>query len=82
MDTTLVRRPDGTVAPKVAAVDLVLSKGGAGSAGGPFARLAYNGNEVGLSWESDLPEPILAGSTATYPDVLAGVYGQSCDAPV
>jgi hypothetical protein len=70
VDTTLVKRPDGTVAPKATAVDIAISGGGKGR---PLARLAHQGNEVGLNWESELPEPVLAGPTATYPEVLPGV---------
>ncbi|MEU4742838.1 LamG-like jellyroll fold domain-containing protein [Actinosynnema sp. NPDC023658] len=73
-DTTLERRPDGTVAPKAAVVELALSGGGEGSeARGPLVRMAHQGVEVGLGWEVDLPEPVLDGPTATYPEVLPGV---------
>ncbi|OKI36361.1 hypothetical protein A6A25_21665 [Saccharothrix sp. CB00851] len=73
-DTTLERRADGSVAPKAAVVELTLSGGGKGSkARGPLVRMAHQGAEVGLNWESDLPEPVLEGSTATYPEVLPGV---------
>ncbi|MEV4313780.1 LamG domain-containing protein [Actinocrispum sp. NPDC049592] len=70
VDTTLVKRPDGTVAPKAAAVDLALSGGGRGR---PLARLAHEGNEVGLGWDGELPEPRLDGAVAVYPEVLPGV---------
>ncbi|KOX33933.1 hypothetical protein ADK67_04970 [Saccharothrix sp. NRRL B-16348] len=73
-DTTLERRPDGTVAPKAAVVDLALSGGGTGSKGrGPLVRMGYQGVEVGLGWDADLPEPVLDGATATYLEVLPGV---------
>ncbi|WP_146173995.1 LamG domain-containing protein [Saccharothrix carnea] len=73
-DTTLERRADGTVAPRAAVVGLTLSGGGKGSkARGPLVRMAHNGAEVGLGWETDLPEPVLEGATATYPEVLPGV---------
>ena len=73
VDTTLVSRPDGTIAPRAAAVGISFSGGGAGSAGTPFTRLAYQGNEVGLTWAADLPKPVLDGASATYADVLPGV---------
>ncbi|MFE3636722.1 LamG domain-containing protein [Streptomyces sp. NPDC059168] len=69
-DATLVRRSDGTVGPKAAVVDLAFSGGGKGD------RLIRIGNERGvlrLGWPGTLPEPVLNGATATYPDVLDGV---------
>ncbi len=74
VDTTLIRRADGSVAPKATVVDLALSGGGVGSrARGPMVRMATHGAEVGLGWAADLPVPSLSGDTATYHDVLAGV---------
>nr|CTQ95873.1 putative hydrolase [Kibdelosporangium sp. MJ126-NF4] len=70
VDTTLVRRPDGIVAPKTVSVDLALSGGGDKS---PIVKVGKNGVEVGLGWSRPLPEPQLDGSTATYPEVLPGV---------
>jgi concanavalin A-like lectin/glucanase superfamily protein len=70
VDTTLVKRPDGTVGPKVAAIDLTLSGGGSATA---LVKVAEEGTEVGLGWPSALPEPRLSGSTATYPEVFPGV---------
>ncbi|WP_367127231.1 LamG-like jellyroll fold domain-containing protein [Saccharothrix sp. HUAS TT1] len=73
-DTTLERRPDGTVAPRAAVVELTLSGGGKGSKDrGPLVKMAHQGAEVGLGWHADLPEPVLDGPTATYPEVLPGV---------
>ncbi|WP_143219171.1 LamG domain-containing protein [Actinokineospora bangkokensis] len=73
VDTTLVVRSDGTIAPRAAAVDLAISGGGAGSAAKPLVRMAHQGKEVGLGWSSDLPVPRLDGPVATYPEVLPGV---------
>ncbi|WP_173141957.1 LamG domain-containing protein [Kibdelosporangium persicum] len=70
VDATLVRRPDGTVAPKAASVDLTLSGGGDKS---PIVKVGRNGIEVGLGWSRPLPEPRLEGATAIYPEVLPGV---------
>jgi hypothetical protein len=69
-DATLMVRPDGTVGPRASAVDVVFSGGGAG----PLATVSNAGGSV--SWGSpvgDLPAPTLAGSIATYADVLPGV---------
>jgi hypothetical protein len=72
-DVTLERRADGTVGPRATVVDVSMSGGGAGSGARPLVKIAANGTEAGLSWPSDLPEPVLSGPTATYPDVLPGV---------
>jgi hypothetical protein len=61
---------DGTIGPRVAAVDLRLSGGGAQS---PLVVVADSGLEVGLGWQGSLPAPVLEGPTATYPEVLPGV---------
>ncbi|HEY8987272.1 MAG TPA: LamG domain-containing protein [Streptomyces sp.] len=69
-DATLERRPDGTVGPKAAVVDLTFSGGGSGK------NLLRIGNERGalrLGWPGSLPEPALDGTTATYREVLKGV---------
>lgn len=70
VDLTLERREDGTVGPRVAAVDLRLSGGGAQS---PLVVVGDGGREVGLGWRGSLPAPVLEGPTATYPEVLPGV---------
>lgn len=70
VDTTLVKRADGTIAPKTTVVDLALSGGGKGT---PLAKMAHGGAEIGLTWASDLPEPVLDGPSATYPEVFPGV---------
>lgn len=74
VDTTLIRRSDGSVGPRATVVELTLSGGGKGSkARGPLVKMAANGTEAGLDWQTDLPEPVLDGPTATYPEVLPGV---------
>ncbi|MCP9960972.1 LamG domain-containing protein [Streptomyces somaliensis] len=71
VDTTLVRRADGTVVPKATTVDLAFSSG---EAGRPFATLRRAGREFALTWPyGKLPAPVLKGDTATYPDALPGV---------
>ncbi|MEU1183816.1 LamG-like jellyroll fold domain-containing protein [Streptomyces sp. NPDC005820] len=69
IDPRLAARPDGTVAPVAAAVDLRLSGGGTG----PLVRLRRDGTEFRLSWPRQLPAPVLDGASATYPEVLPGV---------
>lgn len=70
VDTTLRRLPDGTVAPIAVNVDLRLSGGGEDR---PLVVLGKDGREVGLRWPGPLPEPVLDGPIATYPEVLPGV---------
>ncbi|MFD9939830.1 LamG domain-containing protein [Nonomuraea sp. NPDC059023] len=70
IDTTLVARPDGTVAPRAAAVDLAFSGGGSTV---PLARIGRDGGSLALGWPRPLPAPVLDGSTAVYPEVLPGV---------
>ncbi|MFG2677708.1 LamG domain-containing protein [Streptomyces sp. NPDC048392] len=69
-DATLERRSDGTVAPKGAAVQMVLSGGGDA---GPLARIEDEGRSLALNWAGELPAPSLDGSRAVYPEVLPGV---------
>ncbi|WP_447006687.1 LamG-like jellyroll fold domain-containing protein [Saccharothrix isguenensis] len=71
VDLTLERKPDGTLGPKAGPVEMAFSGGGPNDA--PIAKVARDGNEVGLKWSGDLPEPVLDGPRATYPDVLPGV---------
>lgn len=73
VDTTLVKRPDGSIAPKAADVSLALNPGGRGSAARPIVAAGAKGDEIGLTWPTDLPAPTLSGDTATYPNVLPGV---------
>ncbi|MFJ8794552.1 LamG-like jellyroll fold domain-containing protein [Streptomyces sp. NPDC102462] len=69
IDTTLVRRADGTVGPRYAAVDASFSGGGRGD----MVRLAKDGRALSVGWPGQLPEPSLNGATATYAEVLPGV---------
>ncbi|MGW4489756.1 hypothetical protein ACWEOE_38720 [Amycolatopsis sp. NPDC004368] len=73
IDTTLERRPDGSIGPKAVAVDVSINPGGAGSATKPIVQAGEDGTAVGLKWTNDLPEPTLSGDTATYSEVLPGV---------
>ncbi|MFI0939445.1 LamG-like jellyroll fold domain-containing protein [Streptomyces sp. NPDC021020] len=69
VDNTLVRRPDGTVGPAVAAVGLTLSGGG----NAPLVTMEQAGRSLSYTWPAALPAPTLSGDTATYKDVLPGV---------
>ncbi|WP_261558306.1 DNRLRE domain-containing protein, partial [Frankia tisae] len=65
VDATLVLA-DGKVTPKVAKAGITLSAGG--KAGGEVATLVDGGRELSFGWPAALPEPTLAGDTATYHD--------------
>ncbi|MFG3705943.1 LamG-like jellyroll fold domain-containing protein [Micromonospora sp. NPDC047670] len=69
VDTTLVRQAGGSVTPKASTADVRFSGGG----DGPFATLTDGDRRVELSWPGRLPEPQLAGDSATYRAVLPGV---------
>ncbi|MDG4857584.1 LamG domain-containing protein, partial [Streptomyces sp. T-3] len=70
IDVSLEKKPDGTVGPKVAAVNLAFSGGGKGDG---LLTLAENGRSLKLGWPGDLPAPTLDGPTATYANVFDGV---------
>lgn len=70
IDTTVVRRGDGTVGPRAAEGDLVLSGGGSDT---PLARLSRDGRSYATYWPGVLPVPRVDGSVVTYPEVLPGV---------
>ncbi|MET7685559.1 LamG-like jellyroll fold domain-containing protein [Streptomyces sp. NPDC005423] len=69
IDTTLVRRKNGTLTPKAALTGMSFSGGG----GTTFATIEKDGHALSLDWPTKLPEPKLDGSTATYANVLDGV---------
>ncbi|MFE7124570.1 LamG-like jellyroll fold domain-containing protein [Streptomyces sp. NPDC057617] len=69
-DATLVRRADGTVAPKAAAVSMEFSGGGDGD---PLVRIEEDGQSLALGWLGALPEPELDGTSAVYRAVLKDV---------
>ncbi|MGH3859688.1 hypothetical protein [Actinokineospora sp.] len=73
VDTTLVRRADGTLGPKAAVIDLSLSGARSEQHGDMLVTAAVGGKQVGLGWSGALPEPVLSGDVATYVDVLPGV---------
>lgn len=68
-DATLERRADGSVGPRFATVDMSFSGGGFD----PMVVLREDGRSVAMNFPKQLPEPVLSGSDATYPDVFPGV---------
>jgi hypothetical protein len=75
-DSTLAPK-DGVLAPKAATTGITLSTGAGRSAKSvgaqPLLRLTRDGTTAGFDWPGTLPEPVVTGSTATYPEVLPGV---------
>lgn len=70
IDTTLAARDDGTVGPVATPAAMAFSGGG----DGPLVRYGGDGGWIELSWPGGaLPEPVLEGAAATYPEVLPGV---------
>ncbi|TYB40135.1 LamG domain-containing protein [Actinomadura chibensis] len=70
IDTGLQRSGDGVV-PGATTVGLRFSGGGSG----PMAQMTRAGRKLALTWPQPLPEPSIAGDTATY----AGVLGAGVD---
>lgn len=68
-DATLEPLRGGGFAPAAATVGLAFSGGG----DGPLVRLDKNGRGMALGWPGVLPEPVIDGASATYPEVLPGV---------
>ncbi|MEO3777022.1 LamG-like jellyroll fold domain-containing protein [Micromonospora sp. B11E3] len=69
LDPTLVRHPDGSIAPAVSTNPIRLSPGGTG----PLARMSSGTRTLAVTAPMALPAPTLSGPTATYPEVLPGV---------
>ncbi|MER7334191.1 MULTISPECIES: DNRLRE domain-containing protein [unclassified Micromonospora] len=72
VDLTLHRRGDGSVAPIAHPYGLTFS-GAAGAGEHALVTLGATGNRATLGWTGALPEPVLDGNRATYPDVRPGV---------
>ncbi|MBG6135811.1 discoidin domain-containing protein [Longispora fulva] len=69
-DTTLRVAPDGSVVPGAVTLGVRFSGGGEG----PLLTATVDGQELALgSPVGVLPKPVIAGDTATYPEVLRGV---------
>lgn len=71
LDSTLERRPDGMVEPKVAAGEVELSGGGA--ADSVLAKISRDGATYVVRTPWKLPAPSLHEGTAVYAEVLPGL---------
>jgi hypothetical protein len=72
VDLTLERHPDGKVVSRVHPVGLTLT-GAAGAGDHDLAILGAEAEQVVVGWRGKLPEPVLDGTWATYPDAKPGV---------
>ncbi|WP_254711929.1 VCBS repeat-containing protein [Streptomyces sp. TRM64462] len=68
VDTSLIKAA-GRVTPKAAVGNVTFSAGGKA----PLVVLKDQGRTLELTWPEPLPEPVLDGSVATYPEVMPGV---------
>ncbi|WP_329275258.1 LamG-like jellyroll fold domain-containing protein [Streptomyces sp. NBC_01451] len=69
IDTDLEFKPDGSVGPRTALIDVEFSGGGTD----PLVAVEDSGRSAALSWPAPLPTPVLLGDTAEYRSVLPGV---------
>jgi hypothetical protein len=69
IDTSLSANGDGTFSPTATEVGVTFSGGG----DGPMATVVRDGRTLSFSWPEPLPEPVINGDTATYPEVIEGV---------
>jgi len=69
LDATLTANADGTLSPKAAMADVVVSGGGADR----LVSARRGAAQVALSWPGRLPKPVVSGAQATYPEVVPGV---------
>ncbi|WP_125786527.1 RICIN domain-containing protein [Amycolatopsis sp. WAC 01375] len=71
VDLTLEKSADGLVRPKAHPRELVLA--GASAKSGDLATVQSRDGKVALQYPGALPEPVLTGETATYPEIQPGV---------
>lgn len=72
VDLTLRRGPDGAVESVAHPADLEVT-GRRSAQAGELASVSTAAGRVRLGWDGALPEPVLSGNRATYPEVLPGV---------
>ena len=69
LDATLVRHPDGSIAPRLTTSEVSISPGGSA----PLAELTSGDRTLTVDAPVPLPAPTLSGPTATYRQVLPDV---------
>ncbi|MFI7598246.1 hypothetical protein [Actinoplanes sp. NPDC049681] len=73
IDLTLVRQPDGSVAPVAHPNELRLSGATEDVGLHALATLESEGSDVAMGFEGELPEPELSGSKATYRNIKPNI---------
>lgn len=73
VDLTLVKNADGAIRPAAHPRDLAIAGGGAADQARDLASVTAADGQVALQWTGPLPEPVLAGDTATYPEIQPGI---------
>ncbi|WP_295699336.1 hypothetical protein [Lapillicoccus sp.] len=70
VDATLQTGADGMIHPVAAPTDVAFSAGGSG----PLVQVTdAGGRSLTITYPTALPQPVLSGATATYPEVMPGV---------
>lgn len=72
VDLTLHSGPDGTIEPTTHPADLMLS-GARSEQSGTLASVDTTAGRISMGWNGALPEPVLTGVRATYPNVRPDV---------
>lgn len=72
VDLNLVRNADGSVAAKAHPFDLKVA-GKRDGGDGELAGVGWGDDRVSMGWSGALPEPVLTGNRATYPNVQPDV---------
>ena len=67
LDLKLTRGADGRLRPAASVADVSF-----GSGDGPLITVTKAGHTMTLAWPDRLPEPVVAGDSATYPEVRPG----------
>ncbi|MFI5935066.1 RHS repeat-associated core domain-containing protein [Actinoplanes sp. NPDC051494] len=73
VDLTLIRNQDGSVSPKAAPSDLVLSGPENTDAAHELAAVGVGDHRMSIGWTGALGVPVIEGSRATYSQVMPGV---------
>jgi hypothetical protein len=69
VDSALEKKSDGSWGPRVSAVEMSFSPGGAS----PAVTMDLNNVRLELTWPTALPAPTVDGNAVTYPEVFPGV---------
>jgi hypothetical protein len=68
-----VKNADGAIRPAAYPRDLAIAGGGTAGQARDLASVTAADGQVALQWTGPLPEPVLTGDTATYPEIQPGI---------